>query len=278
MNFRLYIPVSVLLLATPIMVSAQVDRGIPAKVPVKKEAIRQPLIRQDIPLGRRKLVTPPESIDLAAIKRAQIPRAIMDLVAELGDDDFANRESASELLRVSSVSDIVLMRILESNELDYEQRHRLLRVMRWRVLHKPRGAVGIQMKPGDLGVEITRVIPELPAEKVLKIGDQILKINTKEVRANNDLVGVVQSMLPGTLIQMKIWRPDPNGDGGTQIEVEFPLGSYEKLENNNSNLNFSNPETDRRNRMVEWLNFRYKTQSNTISPGVQGPPFVPANR
>ena len=96
MNFRLYIPVSVLLLATPIMVSAQVDRGIPAKVPVKKEAIRQPLIRQDIPSGRRKLVTPPESIDLAAIKRAQIPRAIMDLVAELGDDDFANRASPSE--------------------------------------------------------------------------------------------------------------------------------------------------------------------------------------
>ena len=85
-------------------------------------------------------------------------------------------------------------------------------------------------------------------------------------------------MLPGTLIEMTIRRPDPDVEGGTEIRVEFPLGSYEKLDNNESSINFSNPETDRRNRMVEWLNFKYSDRLSTLSPGVQGPPFVPIKK
>jgi hypothetical protein len=170
------------------------------------------------------------------------------------------------------------MAILERKDLDVEQRHRLLRVLRWRVLYKPRGAVGILMKPGTLGVEINEVIPGLPAEKVLKAGDQIVKINGEEVRVNNDLVAVVQSMLPGTMIEMTINRPDPNREEGLEIKVEFPLGSYEKLQKNDGNVNFSNPETDRRNRVVEWLDFRYGLPMNPVSLDIQGPPFVPKKR
>ena len=274
MNFRLITLALALMLVVPMTASAQEER----KDPPQRNLIKLPVVRTTTPSGRRKLITPPENIDLAAIQRAQIPRATLDSVAELGSDIFAQREAASESLRISSVSDNVLMSILESDQLDHEQRHRLLRVMRWRVLYKPRGAVGIQMKPGTLGIEITRVIPGLPAEKVLKVGDQIVKVNSTDVRANNDLIGVVQSMLPGTLIEMTIRRPDPDVEGGTEIRVEFPLGSYEKLDNNESSINFSNPETDRRNRMVEWLNFKYSDRLSTLSPGVQGPPFVPIKK
>ena len=42
-----------------------------------------------------------------------------------------------------------------------------------------------------------------------------------------------------------------------RIDVEFPLGSYAKLDNEPDALGLANPETERRNLMVQAIQERY---------------------
>jgi hypothetical protein len=103
-----------------------------------------------------------------------IPSLVVAKVEQLGSGSFEERELATVSLRSMPVADEVLMAVLEKGGLDEEQRNRMLGVLRWRVLHRPRGAVGIRMEPaasGIRGVLVTEVIKDLPAERVLRVGD-----------------------------------------------------------------------------------------------------------
>ena len=152
----------------------------------------------------------------------------------------------------------------------------MLRVVRWRVRDRPRGAVGIRMSTSRKGVMVTELVPGLPAERVLKVGDQITRINDTEVRSNTDLVGVVQRLLPGTAITMTVLRPksvkdgDPPANGQPdempeeRIEVEFQLGSYAKLDNEPEALGLTNPETERRNQTVRAILQRYGVSADLL--------------
>ena len=215
-------------------------------------------------------------LDLERIKRAQIPQEIQRQVARLASDDFQEREDASRELRNSPLPDEVLIAVLERNILSAEQRNRMLRVVRWRVRDRPRGAVGIRMSTNRKGVVVTELVPDLPAERVLKVGDQIIRINDTEVRSNTDLVGVVQRLLPGTRITMTVLRPIPPQEGNPppdeipeeRIEVEFPLGSYAKLDNEPDALGLTNPETERRNMMVRAIQKRYAVTAELLEGAI----------
>ena len=205
--------------------------------------------------------------DLFELKRilaAVIPTSVHVLVASLDDASYAVREQATADLQAHPSSDEVLLAVLEREPLTAEQRHRLLKALQWRIQDRPRGAVGIRMSPGRDGVLVTELISDLPAEKVLRVGDQILEINGTVVRENQDLVQVVQRLMPGTEIQMRVLRPRAEGLEPEHVNVVFSLGSYKKLGNEASVLGVTNPETVRRRNLMLAIVKRYRVEPEVV--------------
>ena len=225
-------------------------------------------------------------LDIDKLKRAKIPTEVLDLVSRLSSDEFAEREAASSALRKIALSDEILMAVLEQRPLGYEQQNRLLRVIQWRVRERRRGAVGIRMRMAQTGVVITELVAGLPAEQVLQVGDEIVMINGEVVRSNDDLVKVVQALLPETLIKMMVLRPKKQKPGELlgnalprkdEIEVEFPLGDYEKLQSDASATGLTNPETERRKELVRAIQDRYEPTPARVQgslPSNEGGPKV----
>ncbi|MDE0888800.1 MAG: PDZ domain-containing protein [Phycisphaerales bacterium] len=228
-----------------------------------------------------------DGLDVKSLRRSAIPDLVADKVVQLGSGSFEDRENATASLRSMPVADEILMAVLEQGGLDEEQRNRMLGVLRWRVLHRPRGAVGIRMEPaatGIRGVLVTEVIKDLPAERVLRVGDVILEINGAGLATSSDLISKVQRLQPGDQIRMKVLRPvpadTPDAPGIVrldrdrafeEVDVEFLLGSYEKLGNDPTASALGNPETMRRRSRVEAIWARWGTDAASV--GVV-PPLV----
>ena len=222
-----------------------------------------------------------DGLDVKSLRRSAIPDLVADKVVQLGSGFFEDRENATASLRSMPVADEILMAVLEQGGLDEEQRNRMLGVLRWRVLHRPRGAVGIRMEPaatGIRGVLVTEVIKDLPAERVLRVGDVILEINGAGLATSSDLISKVQRLQPGNQIQMKVLRPvpadTPDAPGIVrldrdrafeEVDVEFLLGSYEKLGNDPTASALGNPETMRRRSRVEAIWARWGTEAASVA-------------
>lgn len=220
--------------------------------------------------------------DPDALRVFAVPTSVRDVVTRLGGDTFADRERASAELREMAITNDVLMAVLEQGGLDEEQRNRLLRALRWRILYRPRGAVGIRMEPSGTaisvrGVLVTEVISGLPAERVLRVGDVILEIDGQRITTSADLIGRVQRLQPGDPIRMGVIRPapadTPDGPGilrfegdrvFEEVDVEFPLGSYDKLGNDESASAIGNPETMRRRGRVEAIWARWGSSPRSV--------------
>ncbi len=256
-------------LGLPVAALAQV--GGVGRVPVEKVdpqdagglRIRPaPLVRTAVPPGA-------DGFDLKAIRTARVPADLRQIVARLDDADWSAREEASRRLEAHPAPDEALLRILDQDDLTEEQRQRLMGVVSRRILLRERGAIGIRMstrmglgRDGISGVEVTQLIEGLPAERVLRVGDVITRIDERDIRVNTDLITHVQRMPPGRVIRVRILRPrtppageaaDPNwirGEGDRwfePIEVEFALGSYAKLGDTQGVVN---PETTRRQQLI----------------------------
>ncbi len=222
-----------------------------------------------------------DSIDVKSLRRSAIPDEMARKVELLGSQSFEQREAATASLQSMPVPDELFMAVLEQGGLDAEQRNRLLGVLRWRVLYRPRGAVGIRMEPaatGIRGILVTEVIKDLPAERVLQVGDVILEINDVALTTSSDLISKVQRLQPGDQIRMKVLRPvasdTPDAPGIVrfdrdrafqEVDAEFPLGSYEKLGNGPTAAALGNPETIRRRHRVEEIWARWGTDAVAVS-------------
>ena len=259
----------------------QPARRVPADLPragvSKQEEFIRARLLNDGAAVRQALGADPEQLRTSAV-----PTWVRVVVTRLGDEGFAERERASAELREMSITNDVLMAVLEQGGLDEEQRNRLLRVLRWRVLYRPRGAVGIRMEPSGTaipvrGVLVTEVISGLPAEQVLRVGDVILKIDGQRIATSADLIGRVQRLQPGDPIRMGVIRPvpaeTPDGPGilrfegdrvFEEIDVEFPLGSYDKLGNDPLASAIGNPETMRRRGRVEAIWARWGSSPRSV--------------
>ena len=267
--------------------TAQDAKAKPPAPRVPVELPRAGVLKQERSV-RGPLLDGGEAIRLAlgadpdALRNFAVPTWVRAVVARLGDDDFAQREYASAELREMSITNDVLMAVLEQGGLEEEQRNRLLRVLRWRVLYRPRGAVGIRMEPSGTaisvrGVLVTEVISGLPAERVLRVGDVILEIDGQRITTSADLIGRVQRLQPGDPIRMAVIRPvpadTPDGPGilrfegdrvFEEVDVEFPLGSYDKLGNDPSASAAGNPETMRRRGRVEAIWARWGSSPRSV--------------
>ena len=248
-------------------------------------ATAQVRIDGNVRFGNRvKQVRTLDAINAKTLLQSAIPEQVTRTVERLGSGDFQEREDATASLRAMAVDDEILMAVLEQGGLDEEQRNRMLGVLRWRVLHRPRGAVGIRMEPaatGIRGVLVTEVIKDLPAERVLRVGDVILEINGAGLATSSDLISKVQRLQPGDEIRMSILRPVPEDtpdgpgivrfDGGRtfqKVDVEFSLGSYEKLGNDPTASALGNPETMRRRARVDEIWARWGTTASSVGVAI----------
>jgi hypothetical protein len=174
-------------------------------------------------------------------------KRVTDLVRGLGSADFAAREAAgAALLDLRKVPDEQVWLHLSgaAGELPYEAHARLLEVARSRILDAPRGALGIQMAArfaDSDGVTVTGLIPNMPAQKVLKPGDRIVELDGKQILVTQQLSAVVQNKRPGDRIAVVVMRGERDALGRVKggadgrpteqrIELEMEVGARADLE------------------------------------------------
>lgn len=215
----------------------------------------------------------------------EAPSALDALVARLGATQWSERESATyALARVSSgISKEQIEARLEEEGLTLEQVVRLLRAVEIRLLYSPRGAVGIQMalnQPDDeadqAGVAIRAVIPNMPAEGLIEVGDVITHIDGVRLFNQEDLAVVVQRHWPGDTLPFRVLRPslDPDGEPGALVERTFDLvlGSTDQLKSSSSTLQIRDPGMSARIKYVNTLQQRFGPVPTRISaPVAVGP-------
>ena len=227
---------------------------------------------------------------LVASALVDTPNVSLDAVIErLDAPRWTERESAMyEIAHVSSgVTTEEITNRLQEGGLTLEQVVRLLRAVEIRKLHSPRGAIGIQMAParrlqgGDLlridrlGVEIMAVIPNMPAEGLIKPGDLITHIDGVPLRTQEDLARVVQRHWPGDVLPFRLLRPVPNVEGlePELVEVVFDLtlGSTDVLASSGSGMTIRDPGYSARLTEVNALQERFgPVPTRMAAPAVTG--------
>ena len=157
------------------------------------------------PLRPERLLPP-----LDAAGAVAVDPALRKLADALADPSYARREAAMQTL-MGGVWDVSQLCSLLSERLAPEQRFRLLTILRQQI-DAPRGAVGISMQwqqpQGDApgAVEVTDLVPGLPAEEVLLIGDHVTHIDGRPLNFMNDLRVIVQSRKPGEQVELTVRR------------------------------------------------------------------------
>jgi hypothetical protein len=187
----------------------------------------------------------PTDKQLAAISIAPEVRAA---VSSLASNDWAERERTEAQLVASEDPSLQnqLMAVVVQDELEPEQRHRIVSIIVRRLIETPRGALGIQMenefaRQGNDGVRVGGTIRGMPAHTLLFQGDVIVGIDGRPMRDSRDLVNYVQELRPGRPVILIVERPRKGPDGRSlrdenmemifdRIEVPMKLGSAEDLD------------------------------------------------
>lgn len=184
------------------------------------------------------------ALDSASLARVRVSGAVKELASRLDDPSWSVREQAGDALRSPRIDDAEIWATLDRGDLSDEAHERLLGVARRRVMEKPRGALGIRMSTGPLtrpGVLVQATLPDMPAEKVLKAGDLIERVDAVQVMSSNDLAEALQSHAPGHEVRLVVLRTerDPKGqplkgaDGKTverRLEITVALGDAANLD------------------------------------------------
>ena len=195
----------------------------------------------------------PSAADLANVR---VDDEVFALAGELSSDSFEQRELASMRLREGEYDRRQLYALLYTERLESEQRHRLLQVLRHRLVSTPRGALGISMRTRRAAVgepyeiEVFDLIRGLPAERVLQIGDRIYRADGHLLLESDSLVTRIQSKRPGDVLKLSIRRVQRDEAGmirrdqddrpiHKEFDVELVLGSTQLLEDPDAPGRFS---------------------------------------
>lgn len=193
------------------------------------------------------LILPPRAGEIESSERAgaEDPAAepapnFATLVRDLDDPDFAVRERAATGLRAWRGPDDDVFQALFAGRLTAEQRHRLLSVLAFRYVHRPRGALGVSMRSDNVTeVIVTSLVAGLPAEKVLEPGDRITHLDGHEFANRTEFDQLIKAKWPGDLMTVTVRRlaqpGEPavmHGDRREEPEArtfEIELGSLDEL-------------------------------------------------
>ena len=183
--------------------------------------------------------------DPATVERVALPQPLLECIARLDDPKFDVRQRASAELDAGAFPLEEIIAALARGKLSSEQHARLVAAACTRALALPRGALGIRMQSSmdrvRPGVEISMLLPGMPAERVLRSGDRIERIGDIPVEASDQLVAMIQSRVPGETVRLTVARARRDergriqvGDDGASIEdridVEVELADAGELE------------------------------------------------
>ena len=181
----------------------------------------------------------------AAVERVVLSQPLLECIARLDDTRFEVRQRASAELDAGAFPLEELIAALVRGRLSPEQHARLVAAACMRALALPRGALGIRMQSSmdrmRPGVEISMLLPGMPAERVLRSGDRIERIGDVTVEASDQLVAMIQSRMPGDKVKLTVARTRRDdrgriqvGDDGAgiedRVEVEVELADAAELE------------------------------------------------
>jgi PDZ domain len=210
-------------------------------------AFGQPTPRPDQALKRSQPVATSRpdtrAAELDQLRQTPVDPRLQACAKQLDDPAFETREAATRQLKDDSVDLRQLYALLADGQLSCEQRYRLLAIVRDRLVNAPRGAVGIRMEgmfgaPGE--IRVAELIPGLPAEKVLEIGDRITQVDGRDLIASTDLFNYVQAKNPGEKVMLTVKRTRVDDHGKTvlddrnlpvsdTLQIEIALGSADLL-------------------------------------------------
>jgi len=257
-------------------------------------AIQAPALAQEIridpveerfllPTRTRPIVVTADELSSGGI---EVDAQTLALAARLDSPDYHQREAAAEQLEGETIHLAQLYGLLEGARLNAEQRYRMLEIIRHRLIHAPRGAVGIQMQPRagagaqPPGLEVMAVLDGLPAKGVLQPGDRITHIDGRAVLHQLDLITYVQNKRPGEQVELAVQRPLPAPGAAAlplpaqraseSLRINLALGSAEKLNEFNDGAP-SNPVLSARRTQAMMLSTSFAPQPRTIDVPRLGP-------
>ena len=179
--------------------------------------------------------------------RVSVSAELVRLARTLDSDAFSERAAARKSILDRKPTPDELMALLLRTDLGQEARHQLVGILRDRIVNAPRGALGIRMEnfpDKDGGVRIIAIVPDMPAEKVLQVGDVVKRVNDTPLRSTLDLVNTVQTLPPGSEVKLVFRRlrkgalapvapagapPANAADPMEELEATIRLGSTEEL-------------------------------------------------
>ncbi len=179
----------------------------------------------------------------AELKAVEIGPELRRLVEQLDAPAYEVREEAMGRFGSGACDRLHLYALLADPGLSAEQRHRLMSLLFEQLLDAPRGAVGVRVNNARRrmgGFVVQDLLPGLPAEQVLLVGDRLMRLNGDLLETWDEFVIGVQERPPGERVQLTIERPvrDENGDlvhdeSGQPIrrteQAELVLGSSDLL-------------------------------------------------
>ncbi len=179
----------------------------------------------------------------AKLLEVQIDERLRRCIESLGDPTYAVREAATIELRTGDFVRLQIYAALSRLDLTGEQRYRLTTAVQDNLLLTPRGAVGIsvtEQSRQDNKIVVGRLLPDLPAQDLLHVGDRITHLQGKPLPNWRAFVKEVQTREPGAKITVTVERIiSPRRTNRRQIGIEEPkfttldieieLGSAEML-------------------------------------------------
>jgi len=225
-----------------------VAQDIGAEAPPQKPGAVLPVI-QVKPEIRRQLAPAGIVADKTYLPSAEelnevpIEERLLLCIERLGDASYAVREAATVELRTAHFVRRQIYAALSRLDLSAEQRYRLMTAVQDALLLTPRGAVGIGVNERARltnKIVVDRLLPDLPAQDVLLIGDRITHLHGKPLPNWRAFVKEVQTRAPGAKITVTVERlVSPRRSSRRQIgvqepqfttlDIEIELGSAEML-------------------------------------------------
>lgn len=172
--------------------------------------------------------------DTPALTNAPRGTADVDsLIVRMGHASWSEREAATRALEVLCAEGAVSAeQLLKREDLNPEQRNRVLAMARDEFFARQPAALGINMdiQHGAAGVRIANTFGNFPSSTVIAPGDIILRmggvaLDSQDPDEKRDVLGhLIRSFFPGESVPLVILR------NGKQMEVAVEMGRFGDLD------------------------------------------------
>lgn len=234
-------------LVLALLILAQNAPVVPAKPQVRAKGLANAnaaiLIDPNGRMAQVQAQVPPLPSD-SELARVEVPAELVRLARQFDSDAFAERAAARDQLLARKPTPEELMALLLRTDLSNEARHGVVSILEQRIMLAPRGALGIRMEGPlmrETGVRVTGLVPGMPGERMLKVGDLIREVDGQPLLDRSDLIRAVQSLPPGLEVSLLVRRTMRDADGKAlvgadglerveDLRIKLRLGSTEDLD------------------------------------------------